>query len=449
MSDAPSTLRVRRNTARAPFGQWLTALALLAACGSDTDAPAELGCPTPLPAGCVCVAEALSCNSAPITSAPDAGGGAALGDAAAPRSDAAVVGSTDAGRDAAAPSSDASVDAGTTGPNNNTDAGSSSDASADAGSSSDSGTPDAAADAGPPPNNATGFVGEHGALHVQGNRVVDRNGKAIQLRGMSWFWSQWTDFYVAKNVDVLVDEWKATLVRAALGVENEGGYLENAQANVTKVRTIVDRAIARGIYVIIDWHDHNAQNHVAQSTAFFEEMARAYGKQPHVIFEVFNEPLQVPWSSVKAYAEPLIKKIRAAGGENLIIVGTPTWSQDVDAAASDRITMDSNVAYTLHFYANTHKQSLRDKAKTALDRGAALFVTEWGTCSADGNGTINEAETRTWLNFLKDNSISWANWALNNKAEACSALQPAASSTGPWQAGQLTPSGALVKSLMP
>jgi endoglucanase len=197
--------------------------------------------------------------------------------------------------------------------------------------------------------------------------------------------------------------------------------------------------------VIIDWHDHNAQNHATQAATFFEEMARTYGKQPHVIFEIFNEPLEVPWSQVKAYAEPLIRKIRAAGSENLIIVGTPSWSQDVDQAANDRITIDANVAYTLHFYANTHKQELRDKAKGALDRGIALFVTEWGTCSADGNGTINEAETRTWLSFLKTHSISWANWALNNKAEACSALQSNAAGTGPWRNDQLTPSGVLVK----
>jgi endoglucanase len=250
-------------------------------------------------------------------------------------------------------------------------------------------------------------------------------------------------------VDVMVDDWKATLVRAALGVENEGGYLQAPQPNTTKVRAIVDRAIARGIYVIIDWHDHHAQEHAAQATAFFQEMAKAYGKQPHVIFEVYNEPMDVSWPVVKSYAEQMIRTIRAAGAENLIIVGTPNWSQDVDVAANDPIKSDDNVAYTLHFYADTHKQALRDKAKTALDRGIALFVTEWGTCSADGNGSINEAETRTWLSFLKGQSISWANWALNDKAEACSAVQPTGGSVGPWRDNQLTPSGLLVKNAMP
>jgi endoglucanase len=300
-----------------------------------------------------------------------------------------------------------------------------------------------------PQQNAGGIVGQHGALRVAGNRVVDQQGKSIQLRGMSWFWSQWTDFYVAKNVDVMVDDWKSTVVRAALGVENEDGYLEQPAANVAKVRAVVDRAIARGVYVIIDWHDHHAQDHKAQALDFFEQMAKAYGKQPHVIFEIYNEPMNVSWPVVKSYAEQVIRTIRAAGSNNLVIVGTPNWSQDVDVAASNRIQSDPNVAYTLHFYANTHRQFLRDKAKTALDRGIALFVTEWGTCSADGNGAVDENETRSWLSFMQTNGISWANWALNNKPEACSAVRPAAPSVGPWRDDQLTPSGLLVKKSIP
>lgn len=294
-----------------------------------------------------------------------------------------------------------------------------------------------------------GTVGQHGALQVSGNRVVDAQGTPIQLRGMSLFWSQWTDFYLADNVDVLVDDWQATLVRAVLGVENQGGYLEDPDTNVAKVRTIVDRAIERGIYVIIDWHDHTAEDHQQEATAFFAQMAELYGNDPHVIFEIYNEPIYTPWTTVKSYAESIISTIRGAGADNLIIVGSPTWSQDVDIAASDPITSADNIAYTLHFYANTHSQALRDKATTALNNGLALFVTEWGTCSADGNGTINETETLVWLAFLQDNGISWANWALNNKDEACSALIPSASSQGPWSDTELTASGQLVINEIP
>jgi endoglucanase len=293
-----------------------------------------------------------------------------------------------------------------------------------------------------------GPVGKYGALRVSGNRVVGASGQPVQLRGMSLFWSQWSNYHRANSVDQLTDDWQSTIVRAPLGVEETGGFLQSAGDNEAKVVTVVDRAIQRGLYVIIDWHDHHAQDHQAQSVAFFTRMAQKYASSPGVIFEIYNEPLNLPWATVKTYAETVIAAIRGTGAKNLVIVGTPNWSQDVDAAARSPITKDTNVAYTLHFYAATHKQSLRAKAQTALDAGLALFVTEWGTCEASGNGAVDQAETRTWLDFLSRNQISWANWALNDKAESCSALTPSAGTTGPWTGSALTTSGTLVKSLI-
>lgn len=415
------------------FGSTLVLMGLLAGCEPQSASMAApvLGCAAPVPLGCQCIEGMLACAHAPDAMQGGSGGMADV-------SSGGTAGTSPvAGSGGAAgmvmemsPAPDAGM------------AGSGGGAAPDAAVIDPTPLPDP-----PIPPGTVGYVGEHGALHVEGNRVVDAYNQPIQLRGMSLFWTQWSELYVPKNVDVLVDDWGATVVRAALGVES-GGYLSNAQANTDKVRAVVDQAIARGLYVIIDWHDHHAQDHAAQAKAFFEEMARAYGAQPHVIFEVYNEPMDVTWPVVKAYAEDVIQVIRSAGSRNLIIVGTPTWSQDVDIAAASPITSDGNVAYTLHFYANTHKQALRNKASAALAAGIALFVTEWGTCSADGNGAINEGEAQTWLSFLNDNSISWANWALNDKAEACSAIAPGAGSTGPWRDDQLTASGRFVKNAM-
>jgi endoglucanase len=304
----------------------------------------------------------------------------------------------------------------------------------------------------PPPTPPAGPtpVELHGALKVMGNRIVDKNGAPTQLRGMSFFWSQWSgSFYNASVVKTLARDWHASLVRIAMGVEKEG-YLEHPADEKARVKTIVDAATAEGIYVIIDWHDHNANSHTQQSKAFFTEMAQTYGKQPNVIFEVFNEPDNLPapgdtWPQVKAYAEEVIGAIRGAGSDNLVIVGTPTWSQDVDIAANDRINKFQNIAYTLHFYAASHKQSLRDKAKVALDKGLALFTTEWGTCPASGDGALDLGESQTWINFLTDNGISFANWSLFDKPEAASALVPGASPEGGWADSELTESGKFVK----
>ncbi|WP_062059679.1 cellulase family glycosylhydrolase [Cellvibrio sp. OA-2007] len=288
-------------------------------------------------------------------------------------------------------------------------------------------------------------------LVVQGNKVT-ANGQPANLAGMSLFWSNtgWggEKYYTAQTVSWLKSDWKANLVRVAMGVEDAGGYLTDA-SNKARATTVIDAAIANNMYVIIDWHTHHAEDNKAQAITFFKEMATKYGNYNNVIYEVYNEPLNISWSGVlKPYATDVIKEIRAIDPDNLIIVGTPNWSQDVDVAANDPITAYSNIAYTLHFYAGTHKQSLRDKAQTALNRGIALFVTEWGSVNADGGGAVNTAETNTWLSFLKTNGISHANWALNDKAEGSSALVPNASANGGWTAAQLTASGTLVRNNM-
>jgi endoglucanase len=105
--------------------------------------------------------------------------------------------------------------------------------------------------------------------------------------------------------------------------------------------------------------------------------------------------------------------------DNLIIVGTPTWSQDVDAAANDPIN-DSNVAYVLHFYAGTHGGDLRGKGDSALNKNAAVFVSEWGTVNADGDGSVNVGSTEQWLSWMDSNKLSWCNWAISSKAEGSS-----------------------------
>ncbi|AUX40613.1 hypothetical protein SOCE26_020140 [Sorangium cellulosum] len=292
-------------------------------------------------------------------------------------------------------------------------------------------------------------VERHGWLSVRNSRVVGEHGSPVQLKGMSLFWSQWgSKFYNASAVNTLADEWNATIVRAAMGIDEEG-YLTNPAPEKERVRAVVEAAVNKGIYVIIDWHDHNANDHLELSKQYFREVAAQYKDVPNVIFEVFNEPLNTNnWPAVKSYAEAVISEIRRAGAtKSLVIVGSPNWSQDADVAADSPLS-DSNVAYTLHFYATTHKQFLRDKAQTAMSKGLALFVTEWGTCAADGNGTLDTGEAQTWINFMNDNDISWANWALNDKAEACSALRPGSSGMGPWADNQLTDSGRWVKAKM-
>jgi endoglucanase len=292
----------------------------------------------------------------------------------------------------------------------------------------------------------------HGALKVEGTRLVDQSGKPVALAGPSFFWSNtgWGQekFYNANAVKTFATEWNASVVRAAMGVDAKGGYLQD-RANEARVEAVVDAAIANGVYVIIDWHSHHAEQYGDEAVAFFRKMATKYGGTPNVIYELYNEPLkEASWTgTIKPYAEKVIAAIRAIDPDNLIIVGTPAWSQDVDIAAADPLT-GTNLLYALHFYAGTHKQFLRDKADAALKKGAPLFVSEWGSVNADGNGAVDREETLRWQDWLRRNCLSQAQWTVSDKKEGASLFKPGTDGTGPWTEADLTDSGKLLREIL-
>jgi len=288
-----------------------------------------------------------------------------------------------------------------------------------------------------------GPVTAHGLLHVKGNKIVGNDEKPVSLAGVSFGWSQWeaARFYNASVVNWLKQDWHCSIVRAPLGIKPDG-YLGHPAREKARVCRVIDAAIAADLYVIIDWHDHEANQHTDLAVAYFQEMARKYGKSPNVIYEIFNEPKTgLTWAKdVKPYAEKVIAAIRAIDPSNLIVVGTPNWSQDVDLAAADRLH-DTNVAYTLHFYAGTHKQYLRDKAVIALNQGLPLFVTEWGTCDASAAGAIDIDSTNAWMAFMREWDLSHCNWGIYDKAETACIFVRRAPSKGPWQEQDITASG--------
>lgn len=292
------------------------------------------------------------------------------------------------------------------------------------------------------------LVDLYGLLQAKGNRIVAKDGKPVALQGMSLFWSQWMpQYYTAGTVKWLKDDWKCGIVRAAIAADS-GGYLKQPKEELAKASTVIEAAVKEGIYVIVDWHDHKAENHTAQSAEFFDAISKKYGKHKNVIYEIYNEPLKVSWKdTIKPYAETVIAAIRKNDPDNLIIVGTPTWSQDVDAVIPSPIK-DRNVAYTLHFYAGTHKQYLREMAQKALDAGLPLMITEWGTVNANGDGAVDRASTQEWLEFARKNSLTMCNWSVADKVEGAAVLKPGASGTGNWTAGQLTESGVYVRDLI-
>jgi len=278
------------------------------------------------------------------------------------------------------------------------------------------------------------------ALTVAGAQLTDAAGKPVVLRGVSFGWHNWWPrFYNAGAVKWLKDDWDCNVVRAAMGVEPEKGYIKEKEWSKEKVKSVVDAAIKENIYVIIDWHSHNIRLNEAKE--FFAEMATAYGKYPHVIYEIFNEPERQSWAEVKSYSTEVIKIIRGIDPDNVILVGSPHWDQDVHIVADDPIKGYDNLMYTFHFYAATHKQWLRDRGDYALGKGLPIFISESAGMEASGNGPIDEQEWKIWIGWAEKNKISWITWSVTDKNETCSMLLPSAGSEGNWQEKDLKESG--------
>lgn len=291
-------------------------------------------------------------------------------------------------------------------------------------------------------------VSQHGQLSVKNGQLVDKSGKGYQLRGMSTHGLTWFPEFVNESAfKTLRDDWNTNVVRLAMYVDEWGNgqcYMGNKNGSLELLEKGVDICIKLDMYVIIDWHVLNPgdpSKYTNEAKSFFETVSKRYAKYPNVIYEICNEPNGgASWSSnIKPYAEKIIPVIRKNAPNSVIIVGTPTWSQEIDKPLSDPLNY-KNVMYAFHFYAATHA-GLRSNVENCVAQGLPVFVSEFGTCDASGGGANDFNETQKWLSYFDKQGISYCNWSICNKDETCSVLRPGTSANGNWSESDLTENG--------
>ena len=291
-----------------------------------------------------------------------------------------------------------------------------------------------------------------GKGRIYGSCEGVKDGAEVQVKGMSLYWSmvpKATEFWTSEGISTMVRDMNIQIVRAAMGTnsndwwgckdgsengdkcEHIRGYAVDAEFQTNLMNTVVQAAIDNDIYVIIDWHSHEAHTEVSNATKFFTEMAQKWGQYDHVIFELYNEPIEASWGTVKEYAEKIVPVIRQYS-DNLILVGNRYYDQNPQEAIGNTVSGD-NIAYTFHYYANTHCWSgMKDdrvnacegaNAQQAIDAGLSLFVSEWGTANADGGGDPNQGRNTSWQNWMDGNLLSWANWSASKVEEGTAAFQ--------------------------
>lgn len=288
-----------------------------------------------------------------------------------------------------------------------------------------------------------------GRLHVKGTKLVDKKGHEVQLRGVSTHGLSWYPQYVNdKCFAQLHDKWGANVVRLAMYTEEYNGYCSGDAKNRSDLKKLIKKGVRLAkkhkMYVIVDWHilsDGNPNSHKKEAKAFFREMSREFKGYNNVIYEICNEPNNgTSWKEIKSYARSVISTIRKNDKKAVIVVGTPTWSQDVDQAAADPIKGD-NIMYALHFYAATHKADLRNKMIAAINKGLPVFVTEYGICDASGNGAIDKEEANRWVQTMDEYGVSYIAWNLSNKQESSSIIKSSCSKVSGFKKSDLSDEG--------
>lgn len=269
-------------------------------------------------------------------------------------------------------------------------------------------------------------------LHVSGTALLNAAGDTMVLNGPSLGWhSNWGRFYNEGTVKALKEKWGANITRAAIGAHPSGdcvnGYSVDSVNAVNLAMKVIDAAIANDMYVICDWHSHN--NTLADAKNFFTVITEKYGDKPNILYEIWNEPLDIPWQEIRDYAAEVIPVIRKNAPGAVIIVGTPKWDQDVDIAAENPVDAP-NLLYSLHYYAGTHKDWNRDKAQKAIDAGLPLFISECGSMDHTGDGPIDYESWQAWMDFADSNNLSVLMWDIADKNETCSMISATASDNG-------------------
>lgn len=291
--------------------------------------------------------------------------------------------------------------------------------------------------------------GQKSRLVAGHGNVFFENGQPAQLRGISFSWSIWggAKYYNAAVVDEFIDAFKCNVIRVSMAIEPQDGYLHNPELQWNRITPVIDRALERGVYVIMDWHDHHADKNVKEAAEFFDRFSKKYAHTPLMVYEIWNEPERIDWQIVKHYAEQIIPVIRKNDPHNLIVVGSSSWDQDIDIVAKDPLTGFSNIAYSFHFYASEphHQENLRNRATGAIESGLPVFVTEWGVGEANGDGVFDLPKNKTWLDWMEKYQLSWANWNVTDKKETTALLQPGAPTHGKWKKKHLTPAGQYIK----
>lgn len=286
-------------------------------------------------------------------------------------------------------------------------------------------------------------------LKVENGRLTD-GVRPVRLFGMSTHGIAWYPQYACEEVfRALRDEWKINCVRIAMYTYELRGYCNGGDKE--QLKDLIERSVVLaeklGLYVVVDWHvlrEQDPMEYADEAAEFFDDISRRFSDKTNVLYEICNEPNgKGTWDRISEYADHIIPIIRRNSPDAVILVGTPTWSQEIQCALDRPLHFD-NVMYTLHFYAATHKRTLRDRVESCIKEGLPVFISEFGLCEASGKGEIDLDEAGGWHKLIKSAGLSCLCWCLSNGGDTCNVFARNCKKLSGWEEEDLKESGRIV-----
>jgi Cellulase (glycosyl hydrolase family 5) len=262
-------------------------------------------------------------------------------------------------------------------------------------------------------------------LDVQGTKIVNAKGYAVQLKGFATM-GAYPDVTKEQIVRFRSD-WHITVLRLPLLTSDcncpraicwtIGNIAINATnaAYIAAADSIIKWCRDNKIYVMLDgWHEGgqgNTSGNFKSTVAAWSLLAERYKNQDHIIWEIFNEPHNVNWTTWVPMAQQLIDTIRSKNPVcKVIVAGTANWDQQADVNTL-KIARDK-IIYSWHPYSGIYGS---DNATTWESRFgfimtsglAPVMNTEWGGGNTASYGT-------PLIQYMKSKGMSWTGWCYSS-----------------------------------
>ena len=280
-------------------------------------------------------------------------------------------------------------------------------------------------------------------LHTDANLIKDPCGNVVVLRGLDTI-----DIGSVENwrggVNALIDRvtnkndpcggspgWYPRVIRLAVYPQDEtatsGPWYFEPDPNryyTDLLRPVVNHCKEKDLYVIIDWHyvGRNTYDKIPQTNAFWSYIAPRFANDSHVLFELFQEPLNTAgstdtadWLSLRPDMQNWINIIRTSAFNNLILVSGPSWSQEIGPAAANPLTGD-NIVMVAHIYPGHWLGGNQSWYTTHIDTCLTrypVFASEWGFWMSGTNNNLHGTITnygKPYRDFREARKMSSSAW---------------------------------------